>query len=149
MLVAPGAFWSSWHPTWVRQGVSTSCPACLVPGDTQKLTGRAVTQQAGNAGRYQQLLPGHQAAEAGPGGFADEEPHHGVRDGIPHSSRKQDDGGIESVHLQEEELESGICKPPVLPAALPEPLRTIPATHCDLAITWEQPLGLSPSFGGI
>lgn len=29
LLVAPGAFWHSWHHTWVSQGISTSCPACL------------------------------------------------------------------------------------------------------------------------
>lgn len=106
-VVAPGAFWSSWHHTWASQGVSTICPALPHARRYPRLTGRAVTQQAGNAGRYQQLLPGHQAAKAGPGGFADEEPHHGVRDGIPHSAHKEDDGGIESVHLQEEELGLG------------------------------------------
>lgn len=97
-----------------------------------------MTQQAGNAGCYQQLLPGHQAAKAGPGGFADEESHHGVRDGIPYSSSKQDDGGIESIHLQQEKLVSGDANP----SCSSEP-------YCDPPNIWEQSLGLSPSFRGI
>lgn len=44
--------------------------------------------------------PGHKATQAGPGGFANEEAHQRVREGIPGSAHEQDDGGRERIHLE-------------------------------------------------
>lgn len=44
-------------------------------------------------------LPGHQASEATPWGFTDEEAHQRICDSIPCATHEEDDGGIKRVQL--------------------------------------------------
>lgn len=90
----------------LRVEVSTPLSCCVMPS----CQSQPVTRDGGLQGRNPRSLafctskeglhlPGHEAAQAGPGGLADAEAHQRVSEGIPRSAHEKDNGSREWLHL--------------------------------------------------